>query len=61
MRGPEKWSTSVKDVYAVTEGEFERCRRWHTMNFFDVEGIRVKFVLEDKLLQVIESLFMRSL
>lgn len=31
------------------------------MNFFDVEGIRVKFVLEDKLLQVIESLFMRSL
>lgn len=31
------------------------------MNFFDVEGIRVKFVLEDELLQVIEGLFMRSL
>lgn len=31
------------------------------MNFFDVEGIRVKFMLEDKLLQVIEGFFMRSL
>lgn len=31
------------------------------MNFFDVEGIRVKFMLEDKLLQVIEGFFMRRL
>lgn len=31
------------------------------MNFFDVEGIRVKFMLEDKLLQVVECLFMGSL
>lgn len=31
------------------------------MNFFDVEGIRVKFMLEDKLFQVIEGFFMRSL
>lgn len=31
------------------------------MDFFDVEGVLVEFVLEDQLLQIVERLFMSGL
>lgn len=41
------------------------CRRQNkigpTVDFLDVEGILVEFVLEDQLLQIVESLLVKSL